>query len=105
MSSTRNRRRRRGIALAGVLIGVEALALRLRTGRFAGTVVVRCRSGHLFATIWIPGVSVKSLRLGWWRVQRCPVGAHWSIVTPVDERALTEDERRAAHAGHDVRIP
>jgi hypothetical protein len=70
-----------------------------------GNVVVRCREGHLFTTIWIPGVSVKSLRLGWWRGQRCPVGHHWSLVTPADEAQLSEEDMRLAHEVHDVRLP
>jgi hypothetical protein len=48
---------------------------------------------------------VKSIRLGWWRLQRCPGGAHWSIVSPVREADLDDDERRAAHERRDVRIP
>jgi hypothetical protein len=50
-------------------------------------------------------VSVKSLRLGWWRFQRCPVGKHWSIVRPVKEAALSESERTTAHERRDIRIP
>jgi hypothetical protein len=34
--------------------------------------------------------------LGWWRLQRCPVGNHWSIVTPVKEADVTEEEKRIA---------
>jgi hypothetical protein len=75
--------RRRAIAFAVVATAAEAAFLRMRTGKFAGKVVVRCRSGHEFTTTWIPGFSLTSLRLGPWRVQRCPVGRHWSIVTPV----------------------
>ena len=79
--------------------------LRLRGYRIAGNVVVRCRQGHLFTTIWVPGASLKSVRLGWWRVQRCPVGRHWSIVTPVRRSELTEDELRTASENRDIRIP
>lgn len=99
----RNRRRKRKILVAALLL--ELIAIRLRTGRLGGNVVVRCREGHLFTTIWIPGASVKSLRLGWWRLQRCPVGHHWSIVTPLRESELTEEERSEAAAHHDVRLP
>ena len=62
------------------------------------------RRGHLFTTIWIPG-ALKAVRLGWWRFQRCPVGGHWSLVAPVREADLTEDERRVARENRDVRIP
>jgi hypothetical protein len=70
-----------------------------------GNVVVRCRDGHVFTTLWLPGVSVKSLRLGPWRFQRCPVGGHWSLVTPVPRSDLTEDETRTAGATRDIRLP
>jgi hypothetical protein len=76
-------RRRRWLALAAASLAIEAAVLYKRTGKVAGRVEVRCRSGHRFTTLWIPGVSLTSLRLGPWRVQRCPVGKHWSIVTPV----------------------
>jgi len=67
--------------------------------------VVRCRQGHLFTTIWIPAASIKSLRLGWWRAQYCPVGRHWSLVTPVREAELSKRERRFASQHQDIRIP
>ena len=70
-----------------------------------GNVVVRCRRGHLFTTIWIPGASLKSLRLGWWRSQWCPVGHHWALVTPVQEADLSEEEKRTARQTKDIRIP
>jgi hypothetical protein len=84
---------------------VEAAALKLRAGRFGGRVPVRCRAGHLFTTIWIPGGSLKAVRLGWWRLQRCPVGGHWSIVTPLRRSELTDEEARQAAETRDVRIP
>ena len=62
----------------------EVAVLRRRGQGFGGRVAVRCRDGHVFTTLWIPGASVTSLRLGPWRYQRCPVGQHWSLVTPVD---------------------
>jgi hypothetical protein len=77
----------------------------LASGRFGGNVVVRCRGQHLFTTLWIPGASVKSLRLGWWRLQRCPVGHHWSLVRPVRESELTPEERAEAAGQRDIRLP
>ena len=97
-------RRRAGAIAAGAML-VEAAGLWLRTRRVAGNVVVRCRQGHLFTTLWIPAASVKALRLVWWRVQRCPVGHHWSLVTPVNEAKLSKAERRFAHEHHDIRLP
>jgi hypothetical protein len=97
------RRRRKLIIVAAFL--VEPVAMWLRGYPVAGNLVVRCRQGHLFRTLWIPGVSVKSIRLGWWRIQRCPVGRHWSLVTPVKESELSRRQRLAADRHRDVRIP
>jgi hypothetical protein len=96
---------RRAAIMAGSVFLLEAAALRIRSGRLGGNVVVRCSRGHLFTTIWIPGGSLKSLRFGWWRYQRCPVGHHWSVVTPVKTVELTEQERRIASETRDVRVP
>jgi hypothetical protein len=96
-------RRRRAVGFSFVSLVIEALFLHRRTGKLAGSIPVRCHSGHLFTTIWIPGVSLKALRLGPWRVQRCPVGRHWSVVTPA--AGLTRRQRRTASATKDLRIP
>jgi hypothetical protein len=106
MSSTRKASKRRRIGLlAAVVFLVETAGLWLRTRRIGGNVIVRCRAGHLFTTIWIPAASVKSVRLGLYRVQRCPVAHHWSLVTPVNQDELTEDERRFARDHHDIKLP
>ena len=89
--------------VAGLLI--EPVLMKLRGYPIGGNLIVRCRQGHLFTTIWIPSVSIKAVRLGWWRVQRCPVGQHWSIVVPVRPSELTDDERQLARGRRDVRIP
>ena len=99
------RRRRRALAIGAAFLVIEAVGLWRKTGRMAGTVVVRCRPGHLFTTIWIPGASLKSVRLGWWRFQRCPVGRHWTLVTPARESELGESDLAAAHQVHDARVP
>jgi len=82
----RHRRRLRKLALTGGITLAEAIFLRRRSGRFAGRVTVRCRDGHIFKTLWIPGASLRSVRLGPWRYQRCPVGKHWSLVLPIKEK-------------------
>ncbi len=102
--SARNRNRRRWRFIAGA-IGLEAAAMWLRGYTRPGNVVVRCRDGHLFTTIWIPGGSLKALRFGPWRVQHCPVGRHWSIVTLVRKTSLTPEEQRIAAQSHDIRLP
>lgn len=97
-------RRRR---LLMILIGADlaaVLALRLLGYQFGRNTTVRCREGHLFTTTWIPGASLKAIRLGWWRLQRCPVGAHWTLVHPVKEGELS-DEERAAAGRRDTRVP
>jgi hypothetical protein len=98
--------RPRGL-LVLVVLGYAAgtVVLRRRGYRFGANVIVRCRQGHLFTTIWIPGASLKALRLGWWRFQRCPVGNDWTLVHPVKESDLTEEERRFATDHKDIRIP
>jgi hypothetical protein len=101
----RRRRRRIGLLIAVVGTAVEGLALRRRGYGLAGEVVVRCRDGHLFTTLWVPGVSFKALRFGPSRFQRCPVGGHWSLVTPVALAELSPEEQRLARERQDVRIP
>jgi hypothetical protein len=67
--------------------------------------VVKCSQGHLFTTIWIPLVSLKAVRLGDQRWQRCPVGRHWALIHRVPEAELSAAERAEAAAHHDIRIP
>jgi hypothetical protein len=100
----RSRSRRRRLLIAVALL-IEPLAMKLRGYPLGGKLIVRCRRGHLFTTIWIPGASLKAVRLGWWRLQYCPVGRHWSIVVPVRESELTDDEKRLARDEQDVRLP
>ena len=92
-------------AVVVVLVGGTIVARRRGYSGLGGNTVVRCRQGHIFTTIWIPGVSLKAIRLGWARLQRCPVGQHWSLVTPVKDSDLTDAQRRTAEQNHDVRIP
>jgi hypothetical protein len=44
------------------------------------------------------------VRLGWLRFQYCPVGDHWTLVRPVKDQDLSEDQRQEAVAHHDNRI-
>jgi hypothetical protein len=97
--------RRLTIIVVVATIVLATIVARLRGYRIGGNVVVRCREGHLFTTIWVPGASLKSIRLGWWRFQRCPVGHHWSLVSPVKESELTEEDKRLASEHKDIRIP
>jgi len=99
----RRSKRRRRLLLALAL--VEPLLLWARGYPLGGRMIVRCRRGHLFTTLWIPGVSLKALRLGWLRFQRCPVGHHWSLITPVRDSELTDADKRAARSRRDVFLP
>jgi hypothetical protein len=92
------------LIIVGVIAGATLLGRRLGYSLGPNT-VVRCREGHLFTTIWIPGVKLKELDLIVARIQRCPVGKHWSLVVPVREKNLTEAERESAREHHDIRIP
>jgi hypothetical protein len=94
------------IAIVAVAIVVLRIGMRLvGYGTGAGNTIVRCRQGHLFTTLWLPLGSFKSIRLGPWRYQYCPVGKHWTLVRPVKESDLTEEEREQAEAVKDIRIP
>jgi hypothetical protein len=104
MSSKRNRR----IAVFTGVVTAYAVGtvIALRHGyKFGANVPVRCRDGHVFSTVWIPGASVKSLRLGLWRVQWCPVGRHFTVVTLLKDADLTDAERELAAEHHDVPVP
>jgi hypothetical protein len=67
--------------------------------------IVRCSRGHLFTTIWIPLVSLKAIRLGERRAQRCPFCRQWRMVEPIDPASLTSAERAEAAEVLDTRIP
>jgi hypothetical protein len=99
--------KRRLALFTGIVAGYVAGTIYLsRQGYALGKdTVVRCRQGHLFTTVWIPGASLKSLRLGAWRLQWCPVGRHVALVRLVKDADLTQDERSFAHAHHDIPVP
>jgi hypothetical protein len=101
------KRKRRLIVYAVVAIGYAVgTIIAVRQGyAFGRNVVVRCRQGHLFSTIWIPGGSLKAIRLGLWRVQWCPVGRHIDLVRLVKDADLTDAEREFAAAHHDLPVP
>ena len=103
----RSSRRHRRLVAAFVVVfyAVATVVARRRGYLVGGNVVVRCRRGHLFTTIWVPGVTVKAVKLGWWRLQWCPVGRHISLVSPVRDSELTDEQRRSAGRHRDVRIP
>jgi hypothetical protein len=66
---------------------------------------VRCSKGHLYTSTWIPYASVKGLRLGWKRFQRCPVGKHWAVTERLDPETASPEELAKAAEAHDWHIP
>jgi len=81
------------IAAVVVLFVARVLYARSRGGGGDGARrIVRCGQGHLFTAVWVPGAV--AFRLGGARLLRCPVGEHWSLVRPVNEADLTDEERR-----------
>jgi len=101
-----DRAHKRVAALAVLAAALPATRLLRRKGyKLGNDTIVRCGAGHLFTTIWVPLASLKAIRLGWWRFQRCPVGNHWTLVHPVKESELTPQELASARAARDVRIP
>ncbi len=101
-------RRKRRLSVTAVLIAgyvAATIAARRRGYSFGRNTVVRCRRDHLYTTTWIPGGSLKSLRLGPWRVQWCPVGRHVDLVHPVKNADLTQAQREFALSHHDVPVP
>ena len=97
--------KRRRVALLVAAAAAFAVAGRLLGYGFGINTIVRCRSGHLFTTIWLPGVNLKALDLVVARVQYCPVGRHWTLVTPVRAADLSARRRRQARARRDLPLP
>ena len=99
------RRRLFVLALVVIAYAVATATARSLGYKVGGKTVVRCRDGHVFTTVWVPGLSLKSVRLGPWRVQRCPIGPHLTIVHPVREEDLTGPEREIALELLDTPVP
>ncbi len=101
-------KRKRWRSVAAVVVGgyVIGTIVAVRAGYLVGRdSFVRCRQGHLFTTTWIPGGSLKAIRLGLWRIQWCPVGRHVDLVRLVKPADLSESEREFALAHHDTLVP
>lgn len=98
-------RRRWVLGVAAFYLVATVVARRRGYSGLGGRTLVRCRAGHLFRTIWIPGLSLKSVRLGWYRAQYCPVGRHWTVVKPVKEAQLSDEELAQSPVPVDISIP
>ena len=98
-----------GVVITAVVVVViyfsTIIGRRMGYSGLGGNTIVRCSKGHLFTTIWVPGGSLKSIRLGFVRLQYCPVGKHWAVVKPVKESELTDREKQIASENKDTRIP
>jgi hypothetical protein len=105
MASAKGKRRIVVFAVVALAYAVGTIIARQQGYSFGRNVVVRCRQGHLFTTTWIPGGSLKAVRLGLWRIQWCPVGRHIDLVRLVKDADLTDAEREFAAAHHDVPVP
>ena len=106
MTKEKLTRRCRFIVVVVVFYVVATVVARRRGySGLGGRTLVRCRDGHLFRTIWIPGVSVKSLRLGWWRLQYCPVGGHWAVVSPVKDGEVSDEDLELRQVPDDIPVP
>ena len=80
--------------IAGVVILKVVVSKARGRPALGGHIVVRCSKGHVFRTTWSSLGSLTSIRLGSARWQRCPVGNHWSLVKPVNDSELTDEDRR-----------
>jgi hypothetical protein len=96
-----------GLVIGLVVLVVVVIALVIAGDSSEGGIerIVRCGSGHLFTSTVVPGASLKAVRLGTARFQRCPVAGHWSLVRRVNASTLTPQELAAARSIHDVPIP
>jgi len=86
------------LSIGAVLGWMVAAARRRRPGT---TVVVRCLGGHVFTTEWAPSGLFRPLGPVPVRPQHCPVGDHWTVVTPVRPEDLTLGEWQVARRYHE----
>jgi hypothetical protein len=93
------------VVLIVALLAIFTVRARAAGYGFGGRTYARCRRGHLFTTIWVPGASIKAIRLGWKRAQFCPVGHHFTIVEPLKASDLTDAQRAEAESHRDASIP
>ena len=80
------------VIVAVIIVKVAVSKVKKRPA-LGGTILVRCSKGHVFRTTWSPLGSLTSIRLGSRRFQHCPVGHHWTFVTPVSDTDMTTEER------------
>jgi hypothetical protein len=81
MKTNRKSRRRRWLINSAAVL-LEPVAMKPRGYRIAGTRWSAAAKVTCSRRIRISGAALKAVRFGWWRLQRCPVGNHWSIRDP-----------------------
>jgi hypothetical protein len=82
--------------IAAVIV-VRMVVSKTRGGpAIAGKIMFRCSKGHVFTATASPLASLVAIRLGAARFQRCPVGHHWTLVRPVNDSDLTDENRPLA---------
>lgn len=67
--------------------------------------IARCQDGHLFETPYLRLASFKAVRLGPERIQRCPVGKHWTRVRFPPPGKLSDAERETARQHRTSPVP
>lgn len=67
--------------------------------------IVRCSRGAYYETLWVPFVSVRAIRLGPQRLQRCPVHRRWEMTRIVPDGDLTPQVLREARTHLAGRVP
>jgi len=105
MASAKRKRNLAVLAVVTIAYAVGTVIARQQGYSFGRNAVVKCRRGHFFTTTFIPGGSLKAIRLGLWRIQWCPVGRHIDLVRLVKDADLSEAQREFARAHHDLPVP
>ena len=93
------------IILVALILIIPFILAKKKGYDLGSDTIVECKKGHLFSTTWVPGVSLKAVRLGFYRFQFCPVGRHWTLVRPVNRQDLSEEQISKALSRKDNLLP
>jgi len=58
--------------------------------------IVHCSGGAYYESKWVPLASLKAIRLGNRRLQRCPVHHKWEVTVKVPDDLVTPEIREQA---------
>lgn len=67
-------------------------------------VPVICSEGHVYGSVWVPLASLKAIRLGNRRLQRCPICGRFRMTRRVPPEEQTPEVLAAAEQRHDTRL-